>query len=95
VRRLAFGLFTLFVLALADCGGSSSETPPPLEPSPVNIHYNRSATTLPGEVTASPKPVASALDEPASAELPANAPPAKTPPAKTPPAKTPLPASNF
>jgi hypothetical protein len=32
------------------CGGSSSETPPPLEPTPANVHYDRSATTLPGEL---------------------------------------------
>jgi hypothetical protein len=37
-------------LCLASCGGSSSETPPPLEPLPANVHYNRSATTLPGEL---------------------------------------------
>jgi hypothetical protein len=38
------------VLASASCGGSSSETPPPLEPVPANVHYDRSATTLPGEL---------------------------------------------
>jgi hypothetical protein len=32
-------------VALA-CGGSSSETPPPLEPHPMNLHYSRAATTL-------------------------------------------------
>lgn len=41
---VAFALF--FV---SGCGGSSSETPPPLRPIPQNVHYNRSATTLPGE----------------------------------------------
>jgi hypothetical protein len=47
----------LAVLAsLASCGGSSSETPPPLEPLPVNVHYSRSATTLPGELGTSVKP---------------------------------------
>lgn len=47
----------LAVLAsLASCGGSSSETPPPLEPLPVNMHYSRSATTLPGELGTSVKP---------------------------------------
>ncbi len=35
---------------LASCGGLSSETPPPLEPTPDNVHYDRSATTLPGEL---------------------------------------------
>jgi hypothetical protein len=28
------------------CGGSSSETPPPLEPLPVNLHYDRASTAL-------------------------------------------------
>jgi hypothetical protein len=84
VRRLAFGLFTLFVLALASCGGSSSETPPPLEPLPANVRYNRSATTLPGDLGVSPKPAGSAA-EVASAE----------PSAKAPPAKAPVPKSNF
>ena len=32
------------------CGGSSSETPPPLEPLPVNLHYDRASTALSGEV---------------------------------------------
>lgn len=40
----------LAVGAAIGCGGSSSETPPPLEPTPANVHYNRSATTLPGEL---------------------------------------------
>lgn len=41
--------------AVLSCGGSSSETPPPLEPHPLNLHYSRAATTL-GE----PEPVATA-----------------------------------
>ena len=85
MRRLAFGLFTLFLVALASCGGSSSETPPPLEPLPVNVHYNRSATTLPGDTGGSAKPAGSANAEAARAE----------PSAKLPPAKAPIPKSNF
>ncbi|HVR21027.1 MAG TPA: hypothetical protein VMS65_15050, partial [Polyangiaceae bacterium] len=44
----------LFVAAsvAGACGGSSSETPPPLEPLPVNLHYDRSSTALSGEVLA-------------------------------------------
>jgi hypothetical protein len=38
--------------ALASCGGSSSETPPPLEPHPMNLHYSREATTLGNEIEA-------------------------------------------
>jgi hypothetical protein len=37
-------------VALVGCGGSSSETPPPLEPLPVNLHYDRASTALAGEV---------------------------------------------
>ncbi|HSU39851.1 MAG TPA: hypothetical protein VLJ38_09785 [Polyangiaceae bacterium] len=59
----AFGL--LLALAVMSCGGSSSETPPPLEPTPSNVRYDRSATTtLPGEIAtpthAAPPPSATA-----------------------------------
>jgi len=36
--------------ASAACGGSSSETPPPLPPVPANVTYSRASTTLPGEL---------------------------------------------
>jgi hypothetical protein len=51
MRRLVvpFALSLAAALATA-CGGSSSETPPPLRPVPANVHYDRSATTLPGEL---------------------------------------------
>jgi hypothetical protein len=62
----------LALAASVGCGGSSSETPPPLEPTPANVHYDRSATTLPGELgstdpdagakPASPKPESSATE---------------------------------
>jgi hypothetical protein len=55
-RRLV-ALSALAALALGasvGCGGSSSETPPPLEPTPANVHYDRSATTLPGELGSTP-----------------------------------------
>jgi hypothetical protein len=52
----ALGVASLALLA--SCGGSSSETPPPLEPLPVNMHYSRAATTLPGELGTSVKPPA-------------------------------------
>ncbi|HTQ07255.1 MAG TPA: hypothetical protein VMI54_25535 [Polyangiaceae bacterium] len=54
---LAVACGVAFALALASCGGSSSETPPPLEPSPQNVHYDRSATTLPGELGTPTRPV--------------------------------------
>jgi hypothetical protein len=38
-------LFPVGLLAFG-CGGSSSETPPPLEPLPVNLHYDRASTAL-------------------------------------------------
>jgi hypothetical protein len=50
VRWLISLVLGLGPAALGGCGGSSSETPPPLRPLPPNVHYNRSATTLPGEL---------------------------------------------
>jgi hypothetical protein len=70
----------LFFVLYASCGGSSSETPPPLEPLPVNVHYNRSATTLPGELGNAVKPAASADPE----EAPVEEPQGKAPPAPVP-----------
>lgn len=51
-RRLVAlsGFAALLLGASLGCGGSSSETPPPLEPTPANVHYDRSATTLSGEL---------------------------------------------
>jgi hypothetical protein len=42
-------LVLVISLLCVACGGSSSETPPPLEPLPANMHYHRAATALPGE----------------------------------------------
>jgi hypothetical protein len=70
-RRLA-ALAVLTALALgasAGCGGSSSETPPPLEPTAANVHYDRSATTLPGELGTT-ETDAGAGDAPGGAEAP-------------------------
>ena len=61
-----------FYVSLAGCGGSSSETPPPLQPLPVNVHYDRSATTLPGELGL---PAAEATD---AGTAPSEAPAAET-----------------
>jgi hypothetical protein len=72
-RRLAkifaLGFLTLSAgVALLSCGGSASETPPPLEPHPANLHYSRSSTAL------------SAADLPAESDAgtsePSEAPPA-------------------
>jgi len=66
-RSLAAGLAVVIGLGLAlgaaSCGGSSSETPPPLEPLPANVHYDRSATTLPGELGTSSRKTRSAAPE--------------------------------
>ncbi len=50
--RSALGCLSLLVagVVFGGCGGSSSETPPPLEPLPVNLHYDRASTALAGEV---------------------------------------------
>jgi hypothetical protein len=64
-RLVALSALAGLVLgASVGCGGSSSETPPPLEPTPQNVHYDRSATTLPGEL-GSTEPDAGAATEPA------------------------------
>lgn len=70
-----------FFVTLASCGGSSSETPPPLEPLPANVKYSRAATTLPGELGTPVGPAPSAAPEGPDAE-PAGqgAPPPKTKP---------------
>jgi len=74
-RGLLLGVFA----TLASCGGSSSETPPPLEPLPVNVHYSRSATTLPGElgtsVKAPPEDAGALPAEPVDTMPPPAAPP--------------------
>jgi len=71
--------FVCSVLCSA-CGGSSSETPPPLEPLPANIHYHRAATALPGEA----EPAASAQEPaPADAQAAPGADPATAPAPKT------------
>lgn len=56
LAHAARALILAVLASLASCGGSSSETPPPLEPLPVNVHYSRAATTLPGELGTSVKP---------------------------------------
>jgi hypothetical protein len=61
------------VFWVVSCGGSSSETPPPLEPLPVNLHYDRSSTALSGElpvVASDAGSVARAKDEPPPSEEP-------------------------
>ena len=62
---------------LVACGGSQSETPPPLEPLPVNLHYDRASTALSGEV-----PIASAdggvVERAADAPPESDGPPARS-----------------
>ena len=65
------GLAALVLGASAACGGSSSETPPPLEPTPANVHYDRSATTLPGEL-GSTEPDGGAVEPKGSGKAPAS-----------------------
>jgi len=83
VRTLGSFVLLSFLASLASCGGSSSETPPPLEPLPMNVHYSRSATTLPGELGTSTKAPASSSDalpaEPPEPVAPAPATPAPPP----------------
>ena len=85
VNRVVALVFVAGALALG-CGGSSSETPPPLSPDPLHDPYRpQSARQNPaGSVKASASAEAAELDpsaEPPSAEPPANEPPANEPPA--------------
>jgi hypothetical protein len=52
VRFRFLGILSVLSMGVVSvaCGGSSSETPPPLEPLPVNLHYDRASTALSGEV---------------------------------------------
>lgn len=63
VHYLATAGAALFFVTLASCGGSSSETPPPLEPLPANVKYSRAATTLPGELGTPVMPASSGTAE--------------------------------
>jgi hypothetical protein len=67
-------LGAVVALGSASCGGSSSETPPPLEPLPANVHYNRSATTLPGELGTKPAAEPSGSEAAPVAPAPKHAP---------------------
>jgi hypothetical protein len=72
VHLLATAGAALFFVTLASCGGSSSETPPPLEPLPANVKYSRAATTLPGELGTPVKPASNAAPEGPDAEPASN-----------------------
>jgi hypothetical protein len=68
----------VIALAVSACGGSGSETPPPLEPLPVNLHYDRSSTALAGDH--------SVLEADAGAVVKSSEPieePTETPPARS------------
>src|SRR5690349_18754317 len=61
--RAFFVCVALFASFLAACGGSSSETPPPLEPDP-HDHYRASRITAPEASSASPaKPAGDEADD--------------------------------
>ena len=59
VRTEQLRAVVLAFTALVSCGGSSSETPPPLEPHPLNLHYSRASTAL-NEPALEPEPAADA-----------------------------------
>jgi len=65
LASVAFGLAFIALCTLGACGGSSSETPPPLQPDPKGFHY--ASVPLPPPVAADSDagavPMASDLDE--------------------------------
>jgi hypothetical protein len=71
---IRFAVVALLSAFAGACGGSSSETPPPLRPLPPNVHYDRSATTLPGEQGAPEKPAPEASAEPGTPPQPKSKP---------------------
>lgn len=78
MRRLA--VVTAFVTQLGACGGSSSETPPPLEPDPARL---RARPLERAEPAAAGAPRTEATSEPSSAEpIPALPPYGRRPPAR-------------
>jgi hypothetical protein len=68
----------VIAFALPACGGSGSETPPPLEPLPVNLHYDRSSTALAGEHTLLEADAGAVVKSSDPIEEPVEAPPARS-----------------
>ena len=92
----------LLALLVAGCGGSSSETPPPLEPDPTSYRYSGPRLqVLPDATAAEPEPEVDEDDLPATTKKPAAAtwgsgrpaPRASAAPSAAPPMITPAPAA--
>ena len=63
MTRYGFVLGVAFALPLAACGGSSSETPPPLQPDPRGFHYAGVSAPEPLASDAGAEPIANGVDE--------------------------------
>ncbi len=71
MMRLCFALAV--VLTLAACGGSSSETPPPLQPDPAGFHYAGVSASKPEDPTdAGAEPASDDSDDEAKPKRPAS-----------------------
>jgi len=70
--RVALLVFLLPLSALG-CGGSSSETPPPLEPDPTSARYTGPRVPRADDPQPAPAPVADEDDVPAEPRHPAPA----------------------
>ena len=68
-QRLVFG--ALLAASLAACGGSSSETPPPLQPDPVGFRYASVPPPHLEAADAGPPPLGKALDASEKPKTPA------------------------
>jgi hypothetical protein len=73
VLGLALAPALALTLALAACGGSSSETPPPLQPDPQGFHYAGVPAAERESSDAGPEPVANDADDDQKPHAPARA----------------------
>ncbi len=63
MSRYGFVLGVVFAVGLPACGGSSSETPPPLQPDPHGFHYAGVTAAAPEASDAGAEPTANRVDE--------------------------------
>jgi hypothetical protein len=72
LASVAFGHAPLAFCTLSACGGSSSETPPPLQPDPKGFHYaSAPLPPLVADSDAGVAPIANELDEEEKPRAPA------------------------
>ncbi|HTA90792.1 MAG TPA: hypothetical protein VK745_14475 [Polyangiaceae bacterium] len=73
MTRHGFVLGVALAAALAACGGSSSETPPPLQPDPQGFHYAGVTASVPEASDAGSAPASADSDDDEKPHAPARA----------------------